>query len=473
MSNEENVLSFEEQKRKLKEQLDSGEIDAALKVFDEDKQLNEMNKKHAFINSYGGKPMVMCHVYSNVDNKEIIEFRSPDSIITQYSNQTVQVGKSVIDLGRWWIKHQARREYDTVIFDPALPREYNNCYNVYQGLNVAPFKGSWRYTLRHIYKVLCNCDKEKFLYTIKWFAWTLQNPGIPAEVVIILKGKQGAGKGFIFAQFVEIFGDHGLHISNRNHLTGNFNAHLANCVFLFADEAYFPGDKEIVGAINQLVTEKKLATERKRMDVVKTKNCLHIGMATNEEWVIPAGEDTRRYFINKVDDEYAFNNKTPTEREEYFNNLWGEMANGGREAMVNDLLHVNLKDWHPRFSIPKTEEFKRQAMLSLSGYSKIVSSFLEAGIFPGDGEEAKNYTCTVKGIDEFFKNNIGKIDRFSVKTRAEMFKKIGAKRLHNREGSLWKFPPLPECKELFIKNVSKVYVFDDVDSEWSIGTGAF
>ena len=467
-----NVLSFEEEKERIRQEIEAGISNVAgqLKEYDDDKLLKVMNDKHAFINSYGGKPMVMCYEWSNVDNREIIEFRSPEAIAIQYSNQSVKVEKSYQELGRWWIRHSARREYNSILFDPSLPKEYNNCFNLYQGMAVASKKGSWKKTLTHIYKVLCNSDREKFEYTIKWFAWCLQNPGVPAEVVMILKGKQGAGKGFIFSQFVNIFGNHGLHISNRKHLTGDFNGHLATCVFLFADEAYYPGDKEVAGALNQLITEKSIATEKKRMDVIKTKNCLHIAMATNEEWVIPVTDDTRRYYINKVEDTYAYGIKSHTEREKYFNNLWGEMKDGGQEAMVHDLLNMDLKGWHPRFNIPYTKELAQQSELSLVGATKIIASFLENGEFPGAGEkDYHGFTCTAQGLNEYLTKINPFYSKTSFKAKAQMYKKLGGINIHTRTGNTWNFPKLRECKENFIKNINKHYEFENMDDEWTTG----
>ena len=467
------VVSFEEEKERIRQQIEQGISNVAgqVKEYDDDKLLRDMNAKHAFINSYGGKPMVMCYTWSNVDNREVIEFRSPDAIAIQYSNQSVQIDKQYQELGRWWIRHASRREYEGIIFDPTLPKEHNKCFNLYQGLAVQPEKGCWKKTLKHLYTMLCNSDREKFEYTLKWFAWCLQNPGQPAEVVMILKGLQGAGKGFIFTQFVEVFGNHGLHISNRKHLTGDFNGHLATCVFLFADEAYYPGDKEVAGALNQLITEKSVATEKKRMDVVKTKNCLHICMATNEEWVIPVTSDTRRYYINKVEGTYAFGKKTDREREEYFNGLWGEMKNGGRAAMVHDLLNMNLGTWHPRFNIPRTQELKEQAQLSLVGLPKIIAGFLENGEFPGAGEkDYMGFTCTTKGLEEYINSNINpQYIKIPPKLKGRLLKKLGAINSHKRVGNTWHFPPLKTCKENFIKEVSADYEFLDMEEEWTTG----
>jgi hypothetical protein len=40
-----------------------------------------------------------------------------------------------------------------------------------------------------------------------------------------------------------IWGNHGLYVSNAKHLVGNFNAHLSDVCFLFADEAFYSGTK--------------------------------------------------------------------------------------------------------------------------------------------------------------------------------------------------------------------------------------
>ena len=51
---------------------------------------------------------------------------------------------------------------------------------------------------------------------------------------------EGAGKGIFFNWIVRGWGQHGIHITHAKHLIGNFNAHLRNCVALFADEAFWP-----------------------------------------------------------------------------------------------------------------------------------------------------------------------------------------------------------------------------------------
>ena len=85
-------------------------------------------------------------------------------------------------------------------------------------------------------------------------------------------------------------------ISNAKHLTGNFNGHLRDTVLLFADEAFFAGDRAHVGVLKALITEPTLTIEAKYANAVQMPNFVHLMMASNEEWVIPAGPEARRFF---------------------------------------------------------------------------------------------------------------------------------------------------------------------------------
>jgi hypothetical protein len=99
---------------------------------------------------------------------------------------------------------------------------------------------------------------------------------------------------------VRLFGPHGVHISDRKHLVGGFNMHMAHCSLLFADEAFWPGDKQGEGALKRLITEPTLMIEPKGIDPFPVRNCLHPLIASNEAWVVPASGDERRYAVAEV-----------------------------------------------------------------------------------------------------------------------------------------------------------------------------
>lgn len=467
------VVNLQEKKAELRKLVDQEITDLENAAFgDDNAKLDEMNAKHAFINSVGGKPMVLCNIYSVVAGRDIVEFRSPDAIMTQYSNQSIQVGRNHIELGKWWVKNTYRREYDTVIFDPTKPKEFNKCINLWEGFAVKSYPGKWKLTLKHIYKVLANKDRTKFLYIIRWFAWMIQNPGEPAEVAIVFKGKQGAGKGFIFNQFIRIFGQHGLAISNRKHLTGQYNGHLKLISFLFADEAYYPGDKEIEGTLKQLITEPNIPIEDKFMKVGPSKNCLHIAMSSNNDWIVPAGDDTRRYFINEVTNDYAFNQTMSATREVYFERLWQEMDNGGREAMLFDLENMKLKGWHPRKSIPKTEEMQKQVLMSLPREFKVLLSWLDDGSFPGTFTIDREYMIASEELWAYLDKIEPRGKNLSIIQKAKAIKMLGFQKVKRTDRNYWKVPELQAIRDAWDAIHGK-YPWDTEDNTWALIKNSF
>jgi hypothetical protein len=156
---------------------------------------------------------------------------------------------------------------------------------------------------------------------------------------------------------LRIFGQHGMTVSNPKHLVGAFNWHLMDCVFLFPDEAFFAGDRAHVGQLNALITEGVIAIEAKGRDLIAAPNRLHIMMASNEEWVVPAAFDARRYFVLDVADSVVGNKV-------YFEELNMQMEVGGYEAMLYDLLHYDLTGFDYR-NPPHTEALQEQKKLSL------------------------------------------------------------------------------------------------------------
>jgi hypothetical protein len=115
-----------------------------------------------------------------------------------------------------------------------------------------------------------------------------------------------------------------------------------------------------VGELKRLITEPTLTIEPKAVDPFSMSNCLHIIMASNEDWVVPAGMDARRFAVMDVSSQ-RMGDKA------YFKALWAEMEEGGTAAMLHDLLSMDLRGWHPRDDIPQTEALLQQKMESLKG----------------------------------------------------------------------------------------------------------
>jgi hypothetical protein len=257
---------------------------------------------------------------------------------------------------------------------------------------------------------------------------------------------KGSGKGILLSQFVKLFGRHGVHISSREHLTGKFNPHLGLCSFLFADEAYYPGDKQVEGTLKQIITEERIMVEAKGRDPVTSKNCLHVAMATNNDWSIPASADERRFFINAIDNRYAKGQIGDDIRDKYFSSLAQEMNSGGREAMLRDLLSMNLDGWLPYYDVPITDELKKQVALSRNRLDAAVFSFLDSGVFPGINDPALGFISRSAEIYKHLGDIDPEINKISDVRKSRMIKSIGVDRKRDSKGIYWVFPTLEACR---------------------------
>jgi phage/plasmid-associated DNA primase len=143
-------------------------------------------------------------------------------------------------------------------------------------------------------------------------------------------------------------------------LAGKFNAAISGKIIVFADEAFFAGDKREVGALKRLITEPSLHIERKGIDGVDEDNHVHLFMATNERWSWPAALDDRRGFLLKVSDAKAGDHA-------YFKAIMDELNAGGRRALLKHLLDRDV-DWDALQHAPKTAERRAQQNISMDGH---------------------------------------------------------------------------------------------------------
>ncbi len=273
--------------------------------------VERFNKDHAQV-LIGGKHRIMRTVPAGASNNGRVtyEFLSQDALTGVYQNTMIQTGfkddaktkPAYRDYVTAWAKHSKCRTYTGgVIFKPndKVPPDY---FNTWQGFTVSPKQNSdlWALIKSHIDEVICASDDELIKYVYDWIAYTFQHPDKPAGAAIVLRGEQGTGKGSIAHFLSDIWGNHAAYISSPRELIGNFNGHLADTCFLFADEAFFSGDKSAEGRLKSLITEPNLSIERKGIDSESQPNYLKIVMATNNDWAVPADKDSRRYCVCDV-----------------------------------------------------------------------------------------------------------------------------------------------------------------------------
>jgi hypothetical protein len=265
--------------------------------------------------------------------------------------------KNPVPVGQAWIEWPHRRNARGVIFDPE--RDHPGFLNLWQGMAVEPRQGDWSLMQELVRDGICSGDEAVHRYVLDWLAYTVQHPGHRPEVALVMRGKKGAGKGTLAKALMDMFGPHAIQISSPDHMTGHFNAHLRDCVLLFADEAFWAGDRAGEAVLKRLITEPTMMYEQKGVDVVTGPNMLHVLMASNSQWVVPAGIDgERRYAVTDVSPRYVGNVA-------FWKALNIQLRAGGLSAMLFDLLARDLRGGHPRESIPVTRALTEQKERSL------------------------------------------------------------------------------------------------------------
>lgn len=328
-----------------------------------DPMLRYLNEKHAVISDIGGKCRIISEVWDVSMKRTRISKQSFEDFRNRYRNKKVTVGYNEQGqpiekaAGVFWIDHPNRRQYETIVFAPG--QEVEDAYNLWRGFACDSLPGNNHESfLKHIYSNVCSGNKDHYNYLVGWMARAVQHPDGPGEVAVVLRGKRGTGKSFFAKVFGSLFGRHYLQVADSKHLVGSFNAHLRDTVLLFGDEAFFAGDKKHESVLKTLVTEEHLVIEGKGIDAEAGPNFVHLVLASNEDWVVPAGLDERRFFVIEMGEGHKQDHA-------YFKSVRDDLDNGGLENLLHFLYTYDLSAFEVR-QVPQTEALQEQKVLSMN-----------------------------------------------------------------------------------------------------------
>lgn len=347
---------------------------------DEDELVNKLNETFALV-TIGN---VTRYIRERGEEFDVLSKQACQDVLAPYA-LLVDTGRGVVrvDGFKLWLRSPKRREYTGLCFEPQtlVP----GVYNLWKGFGVEPHPGEWKLMKRHLLEIVCKGDAKNYHWLLSWAAQSVQDPCNKPGTALALRGKKGTGKSTVCDWLTAIFGAHAVTIDKPKMLVGNFNAHLERCALLIAEEGFFAGDKEADSVIKNLITGSTFMMERKGIDAVKASNHIHLIVATNAEWAIPASFDERRFFVLDVSDAVAKDRA-------YFAALRAEFENGGPAAMLYDLLQYDYADVDLR-NPPRTSGLVTQMLQSLPSKIAWWRSALADGDFDvADGAAAESET---------------------------------------------------------------------------------
>ncbi|MFO7666273.1 MAG: DUF5906 domain-containing protein [Desulfobacterales bacterium] len=348
-----------------------------------------LNEKHAIL-MMGGKCVILNETFDPIFNRPDINFSSTQDFKTYYKNKKIEVLRnrklSQVSIADFWLDSPYRKQYKGIVFDPSMSH-IPDFYNLYRGFAIKPQEGSWELMQQHIKEIICSGDDESFRYLMAWMARMVQDPGGNRPgVVIVLRGKQGTGKGCFATNFGAIFGSHFLHIISYTLVAGRFNSHFKDALLVFVDEGFWGGDKQAEGVLKGMITEDFILVEPKGKDAFKIKNHANFIFASNHDWVVPAAFEERRFFTIDVADKRMNDRK-------YFSSIYEEMENGGRAAMLFDLLHYDISNFDLR-NFPRREALLDQITQTMSSVKKFWFEQLRHGGIISISDQSNDHSST-------------------------------------------------------------------------------
>ena len=365
------------------------EVEEALKTPTVTDHIKRMNERYTAITAVGNKFRILIHPEEHDDE---LVFLSKADFISAEENNRIKVEDKRGDVKEYpitklWLESPIRSQCRKIVFDPkrrpgTTGRGVRRVYNLWTGWGTKPAKGgSWDCMKDLIENTLSGGDERAAEYIYRWLAWLFQNPGEPAGVALSFTGKQGTGKGTLGNTLKRIIGRHAIRLNHSRHLTGNFNKHLMDKVFIFADEAVRPTQRGDVAALKAIITEPTVAIEPKGIDIFDVNNCAHVMIASNDTWFLPMApmERERRYMVCEVSDSRIGD-------QPFWDELHFELALGGEEAMLHDLLRYPLGGWVPWQEIPHTRAYTEQSLRNLPVEAQWIYERLWDGTLGGYGE---------------------------------------------------------------------------------------
>lgn len=340
----------------------------------EDPDLREMNEKHCVILDYGGQVRVATVRWDCVHKRNSLSVQRPAEFFARYAHVSKKVGKTDLNRGKWWFQHPLRRQKEALVYLPG--EDTPNDLNLWQGFAVESRAGTKHESfLAHIRDIICAGIVAHHIYLISWMARAVQRPDLVGTTAIVLCGGRGTGKSFFAKHFGWLWGPHFIQVTDPKHLVGSsFNAHLFQCSVLFADEAYCTGDVRHEGTLKAVVTEEMNMIERKGVDAQPARNVVHLILASNGDWVVPAGPHERRFFVLDVSDARQQDNA-------YFGSIAADLEDGGYENLLHYLLNYDLSDFDVR-KVPWTESLSDQIERGLSPAEELIHEALQTGQLP-------------------------------------------------------------------------------------------
>lgn len=258
------------------------------------------------------------------------------------------------EMAKVWLTSPERRTYEGIVFHPGPDEAPAKFYNVWRGFTNG-FHGEptqaahdfLGYMVENSLVDFCCNDKGLHRLHMGWYAHMVQFPWVKPQTAHVYQGKKGIGKDFFVDAMGALLPAHYMNSPKKRNVAGQFNAHLQNLLLFAANEAFWGGDLEIQGVLQDLITGRTLDIERKGCEQYKVKNLIRVVIMGNADKLVHTTADERRYQIYTVGERQRGAWKK-------FEDMRIGMAQGGLKLLLGYLRAFDLTGYSTN-EVPNTQ----------------------------------------------------------------------------------------------------------------------
>jgi len=440
----------------------------AVPIDERTKCVRAFNEQYAVV-LLGDRPAILFEGL-DAENRPNVRLLSVTGFQEWVRPEKVWWNERPVAASKIWLESHDRRQYQGLEFAPSghVPPNY---YNLWKGFAVEPNpSGSCQRFLDHVFENVCQGNERHFSWVMGWFAQMIQDPQTKLGTSLVFRGPQGTGKSIVGDEIGKLLGRHYRPVASERFVTSRFNSHLADCLLLQLEEATWGGDHAAAGMLKDLITGTHQLIEYKGKEPVRVRSYVRVHITSNNEWVVPAGGEERRFSVLDVGEHQIQN--TP-----YFVKIRKEMAAGGSGALLHYLQTLDLSDI-PLHQVLETTALRDQKMASMRPEMLWWLDILHSGSLPGDrvAEGAVSVDTLYQNYLEHAKRRSTRHPMSSVQlgiflhdiapgvlhTRARAVDQMTGKRPYRYE-----FPELGECRWMFDRRIRSAVEWPDPKAKWS------
>jgi len=239
------------------------------------------------------------------------------------------------------------KKASAAVFEPGKPDWIGTQFNIYSPNDITPLPcetdeigDPCNVILDHINYLIPNKRERRLL--CDFLKWMIQHPDHKMKFCLVIVGDRGTGKSWFSKLLTALMGEGNvLVIEKSDTMTATFNYEQKNRQAIFVDEILPGGKKDLVAAMEPLITGNKIRIEPKGVNAFYIANRTNFMGVTNYQNALKLDRRARKWaIVQSTQDEYGADENGGAETEAhklYYNRLHGTTPDDGLGPVTDDV----------------------------------------------------------------------------------------------------------------------------------------